>query len=131
MQSSPNPSASCLTAADLTLTSQILRQFNPGLAHSLESAMRAMDIPKPERAKQPQSSALLLRHLHAQRVGQILSALTFIGQRAMDPDPRDCLPQLSSRELTLLGQLLDHWIELADWILRHCTELPGSERDPD
>ena len=127
MQYSQNPSAFSLTAADLTLTSDLLRQFNPSLARALNRATLAMETPETDLAKQPQSSALLLRHLHAHRVSQILAALTFIGQSALDPDQRDLTPKLSSRELSLLGALLDHWIELADWTLRHSHALPGPD----
>jgi len=130
MPYSQNPSAFSLTAADLTLTSDLLRQFNPSLARALKSATLAVTPPEAELAKEPQSSALLLRHLHAHRVSQILAALTFIGQSALDPNQRDLTPKLSSRELTLLGALLDHWIELADWTLRHSHELAGSESGP-
>jgi len=127
MQSSRNPSAFSLTATDLTLTSDLLRQFNPSLARALKTATLAITPPDAELAKEPQSSALLLRHLHVHRVSQILAALTFIGQSALDPNQRDLTPTLSSRELTLLGALLDHWIELADWALRHSQERLGSE----
>ena len=130
MQCSPNSSASCLSAADLTLTSDFVRQFNPGLAQALNRTILALATSETEHTKQPRSSALLLHHLHAHRVSQILAALTFIGQSALDPGQRDLTPKLSSRELTLLGVLLDHWIELADWALRHSHELPGSAKSP-
>lgn len=130
MHYSQNPSAFSLTAADLMLTSDLLRQFNPSLAQALKRATLAIETPKAKPTERPQNSALLLRHLHAQRVSQILATLTFIGQSALDPDHHDITPKLSSRELSLLGALLDHWIELADWTLRHSRALPDSEIEP-
>lgn len=54
----------------------------------------------------------LLHTLQASTVGQILAALTVLGQRALAD--RDLHPE----RVALLHQLLDDWVALAEWILQ-------------
>lgn len=111
-----------LTPTALVITSHLLRHDNPTLASAIQ---RALDELKPvategeiARLAEPQLNAALLHNLQAQTVGEILAALTAIGQRALADR------QHQPERIALLHQLLDDWVALAEWILQRNNAAP-------
>lgn len=123
--SSPNRHAahSALTPTALVITSHLLRHDNPNLAQAIQQALRSLpSAPSPTTAEAA-STALnrqLLSNLHAQTVGEILAALTSLGQQALHDHQRH------PERVALLHELLDEWVALAEWILQR-NESPPSQ----
>lgn len=106
-------STSSLTPAALMVTSHLLRHDNPALALTIKLALQELSATSNQTepiAQCPLNDGLLYT-LHARTIGDILAALTLLGQTALNE--RDSNPWRAE----LLHQLLDDWAELADWIL--------------
>lgn len=116
--SSPSRSHShaALTPTALVLTSHLLRHDNPNLAYAIQHALEYLGTDRPPPSAQPneelQLNTALLASLHAQTVGEILAALTVLGQQAVSA------PQRHPERVALLHELLDEWVALAEWILQ-------------
>lgn len=106
-------STTSLTPAALVVTSHLLRHDNPTLALTIKLALQELAPPanQTETIDQDPLNAGLLYTLHARTIGEILEALTLLGQTALSE--RDSNPWRAE----LLHQLLEEWAGLADWIL--------------
>ncbi|MDQ2075241.1 hypothetical protein [Marinimicrobium sp. ABcell2] len=112
-------SNTALSAAALALTSDLLRHHNPSLAEVVHNALANIKEAPPGRrtgirVTQPPLNAALISSLEAETVGQVLAALTDLGNRALE-DHED------PEQLKLVHRLLEDWVSLADWLLR-CTD---------
>lgn len=110
-----------LTPTALVITSHLLRHDNPNLASAIQHALEDLSDPPPQVAnsnEEPQVNCTLLASLHAQTVGEILAALTALGQRAISA------PDRHPERVALLHELLDEWVALAEWILQHNDNPP-------
>lgn len=111
-----------LTPTALVITSHLLRHDNPTLASAIQKALDELepvaDTQEMAQLTEPQLNAALLHNLQAQTVGEILAALTAIGQRALAER------QHQPERIALLHQLLDDWVALAEWILQRNSTGP-------
>lgn len=112
---------SALTPSALVVTSHLLRHDNPNLARAIQQALRALPTEEPAASTAPQDVDLnrqLLSNLHAQTIGEILAALTALGQQALKDHQRH------PERIALLHELLDEWVALAEWILQRNESPP-------
>ncbi|WP_347330933.1 hypothetical protein [Marinimicrobium locisalis] len=122
--SSPSQSHAhaALTPTALVLTSHLLRHDNPNLAFAIQHALEYLGADRPPPSTQAneelQLNTALLASLHAQTVGEILAALTVLGQQAVST------PQRHPERVALLHELLDEWVALAEWILQRTDNPP-------
>ncbi len=121
--SSPSRSHShaALTPTALVITSHLLRHDNPNLASAIQHALEDLSAPPPQTAnssEEPQMNCSLLASLHAQTVGEILAALTALGQQAITTQDRH------PERVALLHELLEEWVALAEWILQRTDNPP-------
>lgn len=121
--SSPNHIAEgVLTPTALIVTSHLLRHDNPNLARAIQQALEALPSSSRAPSTERQYAALnrwLLGHLHAQTVGEILAALTALGQQALQNSEHE------PKQVALLHELLDEWVALAEWILQRNERPPA------
>lgn len=103
----PSGPAHSLDHQSLRLTVQLLRPNAPHLAALLEGLGPAQNHFEWE-------YELLLHSLGAHTVGKIIQALTTIGEHWLGHDNGDV-------SVNALRQLLDHWIDLGDWIVHHAA----------
>lgn len=121
--SSPNRHTAhgALTPSALVVTSHLLRHNNPNLAQAIEQALRAIPTEPTAVSTEPEDIDLnceLLSKLHAQTIGEILAALTALGQQALHDHQRH------PERIALLHELLDEWVALAEWILQRNESPP-------
>lgn len=121
--SSPNrhTAHSALTPSALVVTSHLLRHNNPNLAHAIQQALKALPADPPTASVESEDVELnrqLLSNLHAQTIGEILAALTALGQQALHDHQRH------PERIALLHELLDEWVALAEWILQRNESPP-------
>lgn len=111
-----------LTPTALVITSHLLRHDNPNLASAIQHALEELGHEPPPRtakpSEEPPINCALLATLHAQTVGEILAALTALGQRAINT------PDRHPERVALLHELLDEWVALAEWILQRNDSPP-------
>lgn len=104
----------------LELTFRLLRNNHPLLAHAVKQAIDTTtvvsyeDIPPISRNEMLLNSDLL-NSLKAHTVGKIVSVLTEIGEEALSQ--RDLPPG----HMTLLRALIEDWVQLTEWVLKHTT----------
>ncbi len=122
--SSPNrhTAHSALTPTALVITSHLLRHDNPNLARAIQRVLRAIPSAEtltPEEPADIELNRQLLSKLHAQTIGEILAALTALGQQALHDHQRH------PERIALLHELLDEWVALAEWILQRNESPPA------
>ena len=116
-QAKHHDSNAALSHVALALTSDVLRHDNPSLAGAIEKALDSLtQVPSARTSTSrlehvPLNTAVVTR-LEAQTIGKILAALTDLGNRALAD--RERYPE----QLELVHELLEDWVELADWLLR-------------
>lgn len=113
---------SALTPTALVITSHLLRHDNPNLARAIQQALKAIpSTPSTEStvAAEVELNRQLLSRLHAQTIGEILAALTALGQQALHDHQRH------PERIALLHELLDEWVALAEWILQRNESPPA------
>ncbi len=113
---------SALTPTALVITSHLLRHDNPNLARAIQQALRAIPSAPPTEstgAAEVELNRQLLSRLHAQTIGEILAALTALGQQALHDHQRH------PERIALLHELLDEWVALAEWILQRNESPPA------
>lgn len=104
----------------LELTFRLLRNNNPGLANAINNTMSHIhlapyEITRGMHTGEMHFSAEVFSLLSAHTIGQIVMALTEIGERAL------AKKDFPGEHINLLRNLIDDWVELTEWILRHNT----------
>jgi hypothetical protein len=102
----------------LELTFRLLRNNNPGLANAIKKTLdNAQQVPYEVLAKthtgEMYFNAQILQLLNAHTIGKIVSALTEIGQRALQKQ------DLPTDHINLLRSMIDDWVQLTEWVLRN------------
>lgn len=104
----------------LELTFRLLRNNNPGLASAINNTLAHIHIAPYETHRgvytgEMYFSVELFESLSAHVIGQIVVALTDIGAQALN---RHNLPP---EHINMLRKLIDDWVMLTEWVLRHTT----------
>lgn len=106
----------------LTLSVELISDNNPGLADALKKAIDQISAAacpgKSELQSQPPRgemyfNAHLLETLQAHTIGKIVSALTELGEEALQNK------HLSADYLTALRNLINDWVQLTEWVLKN------------
>ena len=102
----------------LELTFRLLRNNNPGLANAIKNTMSHIHIAPYEVLRGAHTGEMhfnveVYESLTAHTVGKIVSALTELGTEALN---KHNLPQ---EHVSLLRNLIEDWVQLTEWILRH------------
>lgn len=102
----------------LELTFRLLRNNNPGLANAIKKTLDQIHWVPYENLHTTHTgemhfNAQIIELLNAHIIGKIVSALTEFGQKALENQ------ELPPEHLNMLRTLLDDWVQLTDWILRH------------
>lgn len=104
----------------LELTLVLLRWNNPSLAATIQKTLielntaAAQNIPPVLRDNRHLYAELLSR-LDAQTISNIMAELNLVAQRVLTNDV------LGSETKTIMGQLLQEWADLVEWVLLHST----------
>ncbi|RYE56430.1 MAG: hypothetical protein EOP48_08030 [Sphingobacteriales bacterium] len=104
----------------LELTFRLLRNNNPGLANAIKKTLDQMSCVPYENLHTSHTgemhfNAQIVELLNVHIIGRIVSTLTEIGKNALEKQ------DLPPEHLNMLRSLLDDWVQLTDWILRHNT----------
>ena len=100
----------------LELTFRLLRNNNPGLANAIKNSMSHINIVPYETIRgihtgEMHFNAEIYQTLSAHTIGQIVYALTKIGELALAK--RDMPPE----HLNQLRRLIEDWVQLTEWVL--------------
>lgn len=104
----------------LELSIALIRNNNPGLASAIKKAINQISsssycaLHKTARGDM-YFNAQLLETLQAHTIGKIVSALTDIGEQALQNK------NLSIEYVSLLRNLIDDWVQLTEWILKNSS----------
>lgn len=104
----------------LELTFRLLRNNNPGLSNAIKNTMSHINIVPYETIRglhtdEMHLNADIYQILTAHTIGQIVSALTKIGEMALAK--RDMPPE----HLNQLRRLIEDWVKLTEWVLEQTT----------
>jgi len=104
----------------LDLTFRLLRNNNPGLASAINSTLSNLQIAPYEIYRGLHTGEMffnveVLESLTVPTIGKIVSALTELGERALNH--KDFPPE----HMNMLRSLIDDWAQLTEWILKHTT----------
>lgn len=102
----------------LELTFRLLRNNNPGLANAIKNTLSHIHTVPYETVQglhtgEMHFNAEVYEALSAHTIGKIVSALTAIGEQALQK--RDMPPE----HLNQLRKLIEDWVQLTEWVLRH------------
>jgi hypothetical protein len=105
----------------LELSFRVLRNNKPGLANAIKKALDQLEVVPYEilhncHTGEMHFNAQLFETLNAHTIGLIVSSLTEIGINALHDHT---LPPKHSH---LLGNLIDDWVKLTEWILRNALD---------
>ncbi len=104
----------------LELSFRLLRNNNPGLANAIKKALDQINLAPYDALQKAHTgemyfNAQLLAILNVHIVGKIVLALTEIGEEALKDQA------LPSEHIKLLRNLIDDWVQLAEWVLRNSS----------
>ena len=104
----------------LELTFRLLRNNNPGLSNAIKNTISHINIVPYETIRgfhtgEMHLNADIYQILTAHTIGQIVSALTKIGEMALAK--RDMPPE----HLNQLRRLIEDWVKLTEWVLEQTT----------
>ena len=104
----------------LELTFRLLRNNNPGLSNAIKNTMSHINIVPYETIRglhtgEMHLNADIYQILTAYTIGQIVSALTKIGEMALAK--HDMPPE----HLNQLRRLIEDWVVLTEWVLEQTT----------
>lgn len=95
-----------LSPLNLRETCILLMQSAPDIANKLQSEIRS------QRLKQgPVAEDYLGLNLNIETIGQVIVELTKLGEEALTT------PKTASRTRAVLKELIECWLELAEWML--------------
>lgn len=102
----------------LELTFRLLRNNNPGLANAIKNTLTHIHVTPYENVRgvytgEMYFNAEIYQSLSAYTIGKIVSALTEIGQLALQKQ------DLPSEHLNQLRKLIEDWAQLTEWVLNH------------
>jgi len=102
----------------LELTFRLLRNNNPGLANAIKNTLNHIhvapyDMVRGAHTGEMHFNAEIYATLTAHTIGKIVSALTELGQQALAKN------NLPPEHMNLLRSLIDDWVQLTEWLLRH------------
>ena len=102
----------------LELTFRLLRNNNPGLANAIKNTLSHIHIAPYEtfqgsHAGEMHFNAEIYDALSAHAIGKIVSALTEIGEKALQNH------DMPPKHLYQLRKLIEDWVQLTEWILGH------------
>jgi len=102
----------------LELTYRLLRNNNTPLADAVKNTMSHIntapyEITQGMHTGEMHFSADILARLSAHTIGKIVLALTDIGKLALEKK------DFPGEHINLLRSLIDDWVQLTEWILRH------------
>lgn len=106
----------------LELSFRLLRNNNPGLATAIKKALDEINLVPYEILHKAHTgemyfNAQLLATLNVHVIGKIVATLTEIGEKALRNQ------ELPAEHIKLLRNLIDDWVQLAEWVLRNsCDE---------
>lgn len=106
----------------LELSFRLLRNNNPGLANVIKKALNEINLVPYDALHTAHTgemyfNAQLLAILNVHIIGKIVSTLTEIGEQALHNH------YLTSEHIKLLRNLIDDWVQLAEWVLRNsCSD---------
>ncbi len=104
----------------LELTFRLLRNNNPGLANAIKNTLSHIHIAPYEaiqglRTGEMYFNAEIYEALSAHTIGKIVSALTEIGEQALQKH------DMPHKHLNQLRGLIEDWAQLTEWVLQHTT----------
>ncbi|HWV15951.1 MAG TPA: hypothetical protein VN030_11030 [Cellvibrio sp.] len=104
----------------LELSIALIRNNNPGLASAIKKAISQISSASYGASQKTAHgdmyfNAQLLETLQAHTIGKIVSALTEIGEQALQNK------NLSIEYVSLLRNLIDDWVQLTEWILKNSS----------
>jgi hypothetical protein len=104
----------------LELSFRLLRNNNPGLATAIKKALDEIHLVPYEILHKAHTgemyfNAQLLTILNVHIIGKIVATLTEIGERALHNQ------ELPAEHIKLLRNLIDDWVQLAEWVLRNSS----------
>lgn len=104
----------------LELTFRLLRNNNPGLADAIKNTLSHLHLAPYESHCGIHTGEMffnveIFESLTVHTIGRIVSALTELGEGALK---KNDLPQ---EHINMLRNLIDEWVQLTEWILRHTT----------
>ena len=111
----------------LQLSIILIRSSNPGLADAIKKAIDQINPtsydPRHKNNFHYQRlkgeiyfHAQLLENLHAHTIGKIVSALTELGEQALQNQ------NVSIEYITTLRKLIDDWVQLTEWVLKNSAK---------
>jgi hypothetical protein len=104
----------------LELTFRLLRNNNPGLSNAIKNTMSHINTVPYETIRgihtgEMHLNADVYQQLTAHTIGQIVSALTKIGELALAKH------DMPSEHLNQLRRLIEDWVHLTEWVLFQTT----------
>lgn len=109
----------------LALSVEIIGGNNPGLADAIKKAIDQIDTtgytaksesqPKAQGEDDMYFNAQLLETLQAHTIGKIVSALTELGEEALQNK------NLTADYLHTLRNLINDWVRLTEWVLKNAA----------
>ena len=104
----------------LELTFRLLRNNNPGLANAIKNTLSHIHVAPYKTIQGTHTgemyfNAEIYEALSAHSIGKIVSALTEIGEQALQK--HDMPPE----HLNQLRKLIEDWVQLTEWVLQHTT----------
>lgn len=105
----------------LEMSIELIENYHPGLADAIKKALSQMNPAHYDFLHNSQQgdmyfNAQLLDLLHAHTIGKIVSALTEIGEHALQNQ------NLHTESAIILRKLIDDWVQLTEWILNNSTD---------
>lgn len=112
----------------LTLSVEIIGGNNPGLADAIKKAIdqitttscTSKNEPQPKTHGEMYFNAQLLETLQAHTIGKIVSALTELGEEALQNK------NLTADYLHTLRNLINDWVQLTEWVLKNAANYKSS-----
>ena len=104
----------------LELTFRLLRNNHPLLAHAVKKTIDSTTTATYEDLQSAYTGEMLfnkevLESLKAHTIGKIVAVLTEIGEEALKQQ------DLPPNHMTLLRSLIEDWVSLTEWVLKHTT----------
>lgn len=104
----------------LELTFRLLRNNHPLLAHAVKKTIDSTTTATYEDLQSAYTGEMLfnkevLESLKAHTIGKIVAVLTEIGEEALKQQ------DLPPNHMTLLRSLIEDWVLLTEWVLKHTT----------
>lgn len=102
----------------LELTFRLLRNNNPGLANAIKNTLSHIHVAPYESIQGSHTgemyfNAEIYQALSAHTIGKIVSALTEIGEQALQKQ------DMPPGHLNQLRRLIEDWVQLTEWVLQH------------